>query len=1372
MSKKAQITLFLIMGIILVSAFLFLNYMSDVTVTEDLPAESQKMVTDVLRSGSLQLLVTDCLHKAAKDGVELVGRQGGNIYTHQQGMISPAERSLNTSCPVGYTMCRMGYGIERPPMESDSDFPPPPGYPGKYQTPELNFTKWGRFGKNTLRPLCDTDGANAPWAVTGRDDIIIGTQTLEAVFTPICANNIYADERSTQVQLELFIKNRLEECVNWTDFRNRTGYNVTPASPNITVRYGPANVYVYADYPLLIKVGGVEPVHKRQEFEVNIPIRLKRLAEFASFLVTYDIYKLIKNSTHRRMFNITGDYTYLGGWDAFITVTTDTPYKNLDIFDDFITIEDRASQLEGQNYMYRFVRENRVPALDYIHEPNVYGDYNIITLEGRNITIDPHAYDPDEDRIHYLYFGWKATEDAEYNITTGNVTKLPGISPRNWSNSTLYLETRRNTTYTTNRLDIGAHNVTVYACDEILFSKNPWARNDSDGIVRPYEGFGKTYAQIEAQLQDLEENPLCDWQIVKIFVFDVPVLNATGRNPYDDIPNEYASVEDPYVLDASGTHYVYTVFTKMLWTDPLEPYFPLEMDYIPGEAEAITLPAAPNITEMKESTDTVVFTVPGPHEINFTVDIPLAPTISIPVNVTSCLPHRNWEHPFPYPYHNVQWDRSDFQACEDITDPLQPCFALEGMDVFQANHACCEDGGVFYYDVVSPRGGESFIIEHNLYLDIDQILAWTPTDIEVTFSDYFGEHSASGFITVTPVFVVGNPFAFFNQLNVTFINPLVGPIRIKVKTSNPSVPGKTEADWGTFRDPNFDCFLALPYYGGIFALRAESLEYDLLIPWSTGAPDKQIIPLVGSPFQDYQMFDTDTNRDAANDFFNVTRSRGCSAAVERGNICGGIFRERMIALEACADFDPNLPNQVERCEGGKNDTWDNYSDIAGNGCRRYDVPNTFESVFGLPDKDGSFDKAGACIKEPLCVNGPIYDPAAAGGEYLASGAGCNPASGACDQAVFGSSVSTTRTDQHKCTWWNGRDDYNDDGDYECFKDTSASGPTSKFKTWEWSCTIDHCDGVKTPLNEITERAGMLSTMLLLIDACKAEGYGDIEYVNAGEDGVGGYCGTNFAVEGCSYSPTIPDFCGDQDGEVISTSKLGTKVCCDGWNDGRSLEFTYGECVGHTNPYLGKCLDTGKGGSTVLNAETGTRCWDKWDNDCDKKPDQLDDQCGGQKPPSGGHKDEVICGTGLSQGDLNDKCDLNPLTADHGLKCDTTFTSDNYGFCVCNSFNNGGLSSGTKKRCIPAFDVGGPTTGGFQLTAGKSLQVQIKEYAEEGPGTDCWDSIDVRIETPSLPTETEDVPSSGVFNLASSSVDRTIKFVTARFATCLVTTTVS
>jgi len=110
--------------------------------------------------------------------------------------------------------------------------------------------------------------------------------------------NISAQEQTKRLNLDDVIKIAQEQSPDAlvAKHRFRSSYwkyrsfkasflpflNLNASFPNVTVTFGLTNVFVEAVYPLLIKVGGIEPVIRLVDFETILPIRLKKLFEYAA----------------------------------------------------------------------------------------------------------------------------------------------------------------------------------------------------------------------------------------------------------------------------------------------------------------------------------------------------------------------------------------------------------------------------------------------------------------------------------------------------------------------------------------------------------------------------------------------------------------------------------------------------------------------------------------------------------------------------------------------------------------------------------------------------------------------------------------------------------------------------------------------------------------------------------------------------------------------------------------------------------------------------------------------------------------------------------------------------------------------------------
>jgi len=76
-NKKGQITIFIIIGIIIISIFMFIFIIKDNNIVEN---NIQSTPSDVQ---PISLYIDSCLSKTALDGIYLVGQQGGYSNTSE-----------------------------------------------------------------------------------------------------------------------------------------------------------------------------------------------------------------------------------------------------------------------------------------------------------------------------------------------------------------------------------------------------------------------------------------------------------------------------------------------------------------------------------------------------------------------------------------------------------------------------------------------------------------------------------------------------------------------------------------------------------------------------------------------------------------------------------------------------------------------------------------------------------------------------------------------------------------------------------------------------------------------------------------------------------------------------------------------------------------------------------------------------------------------------------------------------------------------------------------------------------------------------------------------------------------------------------------
>lgn len=357
-SLKSQVTMIMIAGLlmfIIVGIVLYISKGAIKKTSQQIPKKTQD--TNV-QNQPIKDFVTKCLEKTAKDGLALIGQQGGYVYKYQGGTLINFQES-----DEGYFFVRDGsfkvtYNIKNPtlyiPAPYSSVLPdyPWPNFP--YAIPKCvksNTNKQfsGIFGVSGMPFLYKKDGPH-----------------------------------SLQTQMETFIDSNMAACLDFSSF---SGYNIEVMKSKTEVIIGESDISVKTELPLTAKNTATKETMDIRYFSSSLNIRLKELYFFVKELVDKDIGDTtfnIKDAKNNR--------------DGFSVTATEDVFRN----DDLVTITDEKSLIYGQPMQHSFARKNRYPALYCIENKNLeFPDGHLITKEDLLQDSELKAEDPDEDEISY-----------------------------------------------------------------------------------------------------------------------------------------------------------------------------------------------------------------------------------------------------------------------------------------------------------------------------------------------------------------------------------------------------------------------------------------------------------------------------------------------------------------------------------------------------------------------------------------------------------------------------------------------------------------------------------------------------------------------------------------------------------------------------------------------------------------------------------------------------------------------------------------------------------------------------------------------------------------------------------------------------------
>ena len=355
MSKKSQVTMLMIVGLLLVIVVSLVLYLSKSAVKKQSQQSIKKVQETAIETRPIKEFMQKCLDKLAKDAIVLLGKQGGYIYSSQGGTLIDYAETDEGLFFVKHNNLNVVYNIMPPKFAAppySSDIPAYPWITFPYKTPIPDVEVFeGFFGINNMPPLNYSEGPN-----------------------------------SIQAQIETFIDNNIADCANFDIFRKQ-GIDIVMEQAKTSVIIGRNYVSIKSNIPMTITNPATNEYAEFEYSSTNVNIRLG------------DIYFFVKELIENDIKNIKFDIGKINNSKDFINVKL---IKNVFSNDDLIIITDEKSLISGSPYEYIFARRNRAPALYYIKEtilefPQGYQITQEDLLQGTEL----RAEDPDEDNYTF-----------------------------------------------------------------------------------------------------------------------------------------------------------------------------------------------------------------------------------------------------------------------------------------------------------------------------------------------------------------------------------------------------------------------------------------------------------------------------------------------------------------------------------------------------------------------------------------------------------------------------------------------------------------------------------------------------------------------------------------------------------------------------------------------------------------------------------------------------------------------------------------------------------------------------------------------------------------------------------------------------------
>lgn len=637
--RKAQITLFMIIGLLLFFAFLFVISLSSRIELNQLSSEQEQVLTKAFKKESLRLYVDDCLQDELEQGLILLGKQG-TLWADQPGGSKQFSEGING---VTYGDERIAYAII---AEHYDVFPH--AYP------------------------CDEEVNSPAFCQYQYPNTTAGFGTLKLF------PSTFSDD------LRHYLLNRTAWCVQSFILTNVSRHaEIISTDIDLELAVGDEGIGVKVNYPLKFKIGAEEIFHL-STFDFFYPSQFKQLLDIVASPLTWDQRFVDFNYTEEILTRSTFTYASeqnVGPCIAYEhyflcdrALALDT-YQSLGISlaietivgDDIFTFTPALYTIVNtpESYQFKIARQNRPPALEYIERagcPAEGYDYLVIKNHANygNINLAPYAIDPDEDNFLFTYasarFG--EHEGPTYDLTLEEVA--------------------------TSDIPHGLYNITTTVVDE-------HGKNDSQEVRilvdRPIQlglalEFPEEYS-VDSRIGDSNRYVISKEDPAYLRAM---IPESTQTTPPQTLALNYFDGTETTLSLALGSTSDNTL-TEQCYNFPLR-----ESNEASTSAQTCTL-LNYNAQEIDEISNpshyfshpfqrTTSLTTLGQLNLNFHQNycglLPADQTSSIEVIVAECVPHRNAAHPFAYPYHGYTFAEGNF--VENDPTSLNP---------FEATHSCC-----------------------------------------------------------------------------------------------------------------------------------------------------------------------------------------------------------------------------------------------------------------------------------------------------------------------------------------------------------------------------------------------------------------------------------------------------------------------------------------------------------------------------------------------------------------------------------------------------------------------------------------------------------------------------------------------------------
>ena len=637
---KGQITVFVLLGILIVVLAFFMLYIVMINVFDDVEKSEQEILAQNADMEQIDFFIESCVDSSMQGVLKNFSKQGGALYQDQGGLMQRGDVERHSFDSLSYEVAK---NLRFEEVCSSSSFyhnltspnyPRPNtklaayqnifesnvGLPGETEECIGSISGYsGFFGANHMTKLCYQGSPNF-----NPDNEFLSV-------SPCRENFRTAPRKSLEGNLKEIIEEEAIQCIENQPFQDNEGEEIEPLTDesNVDIIFTPETSLVKLSLPFNLTVDD-------QETTISYFLEFDPENRFVShFLYQSDV--LLKEARDP-FFNASRDYDTMDRYESGrfdVSRTHDITEKM-----SLLQVRDTVDEITFNSAI-----EARKPVLEYINNHSEKPADKIV-LENETLRFEPFGIDPDDTKVSYDYEGFMEEKYAELlyknpaclqkapislqNLSENGVPteckgSLPTVDPENLTTSQLFQDTGQYANTSLNTEDAGWRETRILLEDR----------------------FGKI-----------------DYEKVRVAVVDLPHLIM--ENYSLDTASNQLSAEMPIVVNASKSNS--SIITG------------LGLD---------TFRAENSTTILKETQDDVFRLFDNIQVIDERIDN--MKYINITVNGTANLTDSKELRSYP---ETINFSEDITMECSPGGNPSQDMFPYGGGNPFLAERKCCNAAGI------------------------------------------------------------------------------------------------------------------------------------------------------------------------------------------------------------------------------------------------------------------------------------------------------------------------------------------------------------------------------------------------------------------------------------------------------------------------------------------------------------------------------------------------------------------------------------------------------------------------------------------------------------------------------------------------------